>query len=265
MLTYVINLERSVDRRQVLTEKLARDSWPHTFVNAVDGRELSAQDRALYSPLQAFLRFGRGLKAGELACYLSHLKCLRQFLATDEPVCLVLEDDVDWTPGTGAVVQELAQVLGQHREPWEVVNLGHVSKRPALAAPIARIAEDNAVSRIFDFPLTTHALLWNREGARHFLHRSRRIFDPVDVAARRMYSGSGLGLGLVARLVFQANFDSEIDASGSAGSGTASKPVEAWRRLRARQLRKYHLIRARRGFAAWTEREDFAATADPAH
>jgi len=57
-------------------------------------------------------------RAGEVGCYLSHLKAMKTFLQTDAPWCVILEDDVEVLPACKEVLRSLAE-----RDDWDLVKL----------------------------------------------------------------------------------------------------------------------------------------------
>ena len=86
---YIINLERSPERREYMSTILDEQGLSYEFVNAVDGRELD--DSYVDSLTQNAIRtYGKG----EIGCFLSHLKTYQTFLKSDKDYCLILEDDV---------------------------------------------------------------------------------------------------------------------------------------------------------------------------
>jgi glycosyl transferase family 25 len=57
-------------------------------------------------------------RAGEVGCYLSHLKAMETFLQTDAPWCVILEDDVEVLPACAEVLRSLAET-----DDWDLVKL----------------------------------------------------------------------------------------------------------------------------------------------
>ncbi|MCG5235046.1 glycosyltransferase family 25 protein [Xanthobacter oligotrophicus] len=81
MLILVVNLARRTDRLAFMRSQLDALGLEFERVEAVDGRQEDVgPGRHLITPL-------------EIACALSHRKAWKRFLASDERLCLVLEDD----------------------------------------------------------------------------------------------------------------------------------------------------------------------------
>lgn len=104
MHTYVINLERSPNRRAHITRELARTGLDHDIVTGVDGRELDLDDRTTVGPE---LLAKNDFPAGSAGCALSHLEVYRRILADGHEHALVLEDDVTLPADLGAVVERV--------------------------------------------------------------------------------------------------------------------------------------------------------------
>lgn len=87
---YWINLAARTDRRAFMERQFARLGMDATRIEAVTPGEISAEDLDRY----CHPRHLRWMKPTEVACTLSHLKALRQFLETSSPFALILEDDI---------------------------------------------------------------------------------------------------------------------------------------------------------------------------
>ena len=94
--TYIVNLKTSVARKEYMTQLLSKytDLDMH-FIEAVDGRVLTEKQRdEAFDMKSCIRRFGKKLNPGEIGCTLSHYKCYREFLKTNEDFVLILEDDI---------------------------------------------------------------------------------------------------------------------------------------------------------------------------
>tara|TARA_Y100001970_G_scaffold68506_1_gene87259 strand:- start:390 stop:1208 length:819 start_codon:yes stop_codon:yes gene_type:complete len=86
---YVINLDGQPERWDVMEESLKY--WEienYTRISAYDGR-----DDDLGDIIKG--RYPDGMSSGEVGCTTSHLKAIKEFLKTDAPCALILEDDCD--------------------------------------------------------------------------------------------------------------------------------------------------------------------------
>ena len=118
---FVINLDRSRDRWQLIRENLDRIGLEASRIDAVDGLTLPDDPST------------RLLGAGTVACALSHYKAMDAFLKCDAPAALILEDDADvgasvpsiirsrdWWPQGHGLVQLISEKRARNR-----IWLGH--------------------------------------------------------------------------------------------------------------------------------------------
>lgn len=95
MKAFVINLDRSPERLAFMRDQLAALGLPFERFPAVDGRALSAADRAArFSRVRSFVAAKKRLSDAEIGVALSHVGCCRRLVAGRLPYALVLEDDV---------------------------------------------------------------------------------------------------------------------------------------------------------------------------
>lgn len=80
---YVINLSSRLDRREKVTNTLAKLGLEFNLVPAVDANELKSRNLSFVLPIAA------------QACWDSHLLAMQAFLETTEPYALIFEDDVE--------------------------------------------------------------------------------------------------------------------------------------------------------------------------
>ena len=96
MKTYIINLERSPERKQHMQTLLSQyDCLDIEFVRAVDGSILKEKEKKLlFDNDEAYKRYGKYLTAGEIGCTLSHQLCYKRIAEGEEHCALILEDDL---------------------------------------------------------------------------------------------------------------------------------------------------------------------------
>jgi glycosyl transferase family 25 len=173
--TYVINLERSTDRWQYIHKHLSDLGIVHQRVEAIDA-QLNNLDESGYDVVRNKNEYFAPLKNTEIACYLSHIKALKQFL-NDSSVeyALVLEDDVELLE-TPAGIFALCNWLGSNDA--GVVKL--YSKRHVSGRVIAQV---NKVGVLLPWriPLGFQAQLWNRLAAQEFVNKSETFYQAIDV------------------------------------------------------------------------------------
>ena len=135
--TYVINLERRRDRRAAMEQRLA-DSGARRFevIPAVDAHSLESTtwSRRIFRPTAgAKLDTISGVNdrqvavpesPGAVACYLSHLRVLKDASARNLSSVLILEDDAHVVAPPRVQNLTRAAVLGALPRDWDFLNLG---------------------------------------------------------------------------------------------------------------------------------------------
>lgn len=177
MLTYVINLERSADRRRHITAELASTGINYELITAIDGRSLDlsgpqlvrpGEPNQLHSPLWA----RTWNLPGVAGCTLSHLLVYQRIIASGSAQALVLEDDVVLMPDLPMVLD----ALPEHLSGAEVVllnfdsheNLCQLSSRGTKPLPGERLL---ALPLDIAEPLSAAGYVITREACRRMLDR----------------------------------------------------------------------------------------------
>ncbi len=89
----------------------------------VDGKKLSYPHPQFSDWSYKYLH-GRLWSAKELGCYLSHIECLRSFLASDFSYALILEDDLQIDPNLLHLLNESLK----YSKDWDMLRLSSVNK-----------------------------------------------------------------------------------------------------------------------------------------
>ena len=121
MHAYVINLARSVDRREHITAELERTGIGYEIVSAVDGNTVDLRDPAIVDPV---LIAKNDFPAGTAGCALSHLRAYEKILVDGHDHALVLEDDVRLP----ADLHLLSKAMTPHMPGAEVALLNYGSR-----------------------------------------------------------------------------------------------------------------------------------------
>ena len=154
MYAYVVNLDRSPDRRAHMIDELKKTGLDYEFVSACDGRDLDLNDPSVVAPE---LLTKSPFPANHGATALSHIRCYERMIAQGRDTALVLEDDVllpaDVTALTDAVAahltgSEVALLSFTNPEPMKMAREGAVQlpHGRTLALPIDpwQLASGNA-------------------------------------------------------------------------------------------------------------------------
>ena len=190
VLTLVINLDRSPDRLGRIGQRMQALGIDWERLPAVDGAALDEEGRRALDERGYRRLHGATPKLGELGCYLSHLRAMRTFLASEARFALILEDDVQPSQHLPDVVARLTRVADQ----WDMVKLSKVHR----GTPVTVLALGHGAT--LDVMLTrctgSSAYIVNRRAAQAYLDKLLPMTLPYDHVFDR-----GWQLGLKVRLV----------------------------------------------------------------
>lgn len=177
-LIYVINLDRDVERMASIRANLEALGLPFERLPAVMGKDVPEWEKLVDMSAYAWRNRLDTPRAGEVGCYLSHLKAMESFLRTDAPWCVILEDDVEVLPACGEVLRTLGE-----KDDWDLVKLfnfhsGLPVKKRALAGGHRLVAHLTRTT-------SSAAYVVNRRAAETLLKSMRPISEQVDHALDR--------------------------------------------------------------------------------
>jgi glycosyl transferase family 25 len=188
---FVINLDRSVDRLERISQRLQQLGMAFTRVAAVDGRELNAEERTRTLDEAAFRRrHGMNSLPGELGCYLSHVKALRAFLAAGADAALILEDDVQ----PESELPRVLHALTACPERWDMVKISGVHSGTPVR--VARLTDTHWLAVMLSRCTGASAYMVNRRAAQAYIDGLLPMSLPFD----HVYD-QGWRFGLKVRMV----------------------------------------------------------------
>jgi glycosyl transferase family 25 len=175
---YVINLDRDVERMASLAGSLQALALPFERISAVLGKEVPNWEQLVDAALYASRNRLPMPRPGEVGCYLSHLKAMEEFLRTDAPWCVILEDDVEVRPECVEVLAALGQ-----KDDWDLVKLFCFHS----GLPVRKRALTASHHLVVHLTRTTSSAAYavNRRAATTLLQSMRPITEQVDHALER--------------------------------------------------------------------------------
>ncbi len=120
---YVINLERSPERRLYITSHLRSLGIEPTVVPAFDGKKLLLEEvirDGRYNDEVSRRSFDRSLSMAEIGCGLSHLSIYQRMVRDGTPYALVSEDDAQFGPDAR---ERIEAALKAAPADWSVIQL----------------------------------------------------------------------------------------------------------------------------------------------
>ncbi|NDP57916.1 MAG: glycosyltransferase family 25 protein [Oxalobacteraceae bacterium] len=173
-----ISLADQPERRAYMRQQFEHYQLPYRFFDAI--RIAPGSDwPAIYDRKQRLAHSGIDLRPGEMGCYLSHRAVWAEFLAGDDALCLVLEDDVGLSPDFTGVVEALCAAQAD----WDVVRLFAMFRKPAF--PVRPLTGPYVLVDYLAQPNGTQGYLINRDAAERLLHHTARMSVAIDTALDR--------------------------------------------------------------------------------
>jgi glycosyl transferase family 25 len=170
---FILNLDRSTQRRKIMLDRLATLGLEAEFLSAVDGRGLTAADLPAGTE--------PGLTPGEKGCYLSHVNSWKTIIQRQLSYAIVLEDDVIISPNLMSVVEEVIAL----EMPFDAVRLSYL--RAFRGIPVASLSDNACLMVPQNPPFGAQGYLVSLDGAKRFLSRLSVPRQPVDEAFDRYW------------------------------------------------------------------------------
>jgi glycosyl transferase family 25 len=117
--TYLINLDRATDRLELMQKEFEKCEITYERISAVDAKTLDS------STYKVKNKYDRDLVPGEIGCYLSHVKTLETFLASENDFALIIEDDAILVNDFKSAVEKAMNQYNdlKVKDHWDVLKL----------------------------------------------------------------------------------------------------------------------------------------------
>jgi glycosyl transferase, family 25 len=250
LLAYIINMDSAVERWAHVEPLFAQTGIPYQRISGVNGRKLQFPiaefDERLYRRCH-----GKQPNAGQIGCYLSHIRALDTFLDSKQEFGIICEDDINPVRNLGSLVEEATA----YRDDWDILRLcGFHNGHPR---PMAQLSDGYSIVVNFTRLCGTGAYMVSRHAAQVLRKALVPMWLPIDHALDREWA-----YGLSAASIYPLPVSQVDHAFASQTTPTKDEKLPAWKRYwtvfpyrasneikrfiaRGRQLR-----RARTGLAA---------------
>jgi glycosyl transferase family 25 len=178
---FLINLDRSTERLKRAAQQIEATGSTFERISAVDGATLTSERIAeVFDAQTAKRRFQYDLTAGEIGCYLSHVKCWQRIIDDNLDYAIILEDDLLLDSKFSSVISAIPQL----KSGWHYLKLSCPFKpRSYKAAETVTPLGEQGVSLVnySKSPTGTVAQVVSREGAKRLLAKKPPFFRPIDI------------------------------------------------------------------------------------
>ncbi|MEN6544227.1 glycosyltransferase family 25 protein [Parvibaculum sp.] len=169
----MINLERHKLRFERMNAQLAACGLSFERVQAVEGADLTDSDVAAILSPTPLVRLSRP----EIACFLSHRAAWRRFLAGNDEICCVLEDDVLLADDFGPALKAARNWASL---PFDVIKIETMRQGVWVSRKKRPAFHGHALSRLRSCHDGTAGYIVSRRGARRLLGLTTRMDRPID-------------------------------------------------------------------------------------
>lgn len=174
MKTYLINLDRSKDRLEVMKERLSAIGVTVERVPGVDGSKIDIASLSVDVPNPSY---PRSLTQGEIGCFLSHRKCWEKLVESGDDWALILEDDCIFHPSASRYLTSIDWIP----DGCQLIHFYYTNKAKVYTDKLIDLPDGNRLFRAkVSLPVGAYAYCISKEAALIALELSQTIYEPVD-------------------------------------------------------------------------------------
>lgn len=181
---FIINLERSTQRRSVLEKRLTELGLDYRFVAATDGSKLTPDEQSL-PDRHIRSKFARTpLTNSEIGCYLSHMKLWRRIIESKLDWAVIMEDDL-------LIEESLPNILdkiGKLTIAWDLIRLAGLFTVPTKS--IGSLDNNHTLNMLLNTACGAQAYCLSKRGAEKLLAKALPIVRPVDNTMDRYWENN---------------------------------------------------------------------------
>lgn len=179
---FVINLEKSKERKEYMIDQLKKRNLNGVIFKAVDGSQLDIaelQAKGEYDDDYAHKKFSRSLSLNEIGCALSHVNLYKEMIRKNINMCVICEDDISLVVN---YKKEMENVINELPNDWELVYFWYRTKE------IKKVSNS-----IVSFPSKNHipggavCYMLKKSGAEKLIKEAFPIHYPSDSLLGRGY------------------------------------------------------------------------------
>ena len=212
---FVINLDRSKERLERIRTELNNIKLPFERISAIDGKTLNNKKIATYYAKDLNRKYYYApLKAGQIGCYISHIKACHKILEEGLDYGIIIEDDIAINNGFEFIPAALESINIK----WNYIKLIAPFKKKKITERIPLKANRLPLECKIRFelirwnkvPTGTQAYAITRKGAEEFILKRSKFFRPIDVDLQYEWETNLDIIGLTPELCKITDIKSEI-------------------------------------------------------
>lgn len=165
MRAYIINLAVATWRKEYMNNVLkSAVGLDIEYIEAINGKCLTDKEKEALFDERRFIRyFGKNIKRGEIGCVLSHQKCYKDLIDSDDEVAIVFEDDIVLKEPVEKIIGIIENAMPQDKPAVMLLSAWYwyFHKR--------RLNADHFICNVMDARLA-HAYAINKQAAKIMYH-----------------------------------------------------------------------------------------------
>lgn len=181
MKIYYINLKKSKERREKLTEQLDKLNIKYERIDAEYGKSMSKKDieDLCYKPT------GMMCPRSIIGCYASHLKAWKRFYndSSNKKYGIIMEDDCIIEKNFEKNVNLLLEEINNKHKAWDFLYLGHYNLK--LFSIFPDISEKTKNTKLYTIPdgipLGFHCYIINKKSAKKLITIMNKMYYHIDL------------------------------------------------------------------------------------
>lgn len=238
MLSFVVNLERSFERRSRIMANLRSLDVDFEIFRAVDGALGEHRAFRQYDEADCIRYFGSPLLPAEVGCFASHYLLWQRCVGENRPIA-IMEDDVELQPGFPEALRLAASQVDQYR----FIRLAGLVERPYHVIRVFN--GSRKLVRFLQGPQGCQCYCLSPDGAAALLAAAEQWVEPVDLFIDRFWVH---GVASMALLPFEVLHSDMAVATSTIGSRQQkrtgiNKLRREWYRMRDTIARQMYNIR----------------------
>ncbi|MFT5716031.1 MAG: glycosyl transferase family 25 [Oleiphilaceae bacterium] len=203
---FVINLDRSAERKQHMIEQFKAINVEYQISPAIDGRHSKHPILEMYDDALSQAYRCKSLSKGQLGCYASHYLLWEKCVELNKPI-IIIEDDVVFDKQHFIEFYNLAPKLNPK---YECIRLFSNHRRTVSVQNIEKI-NNLTINRSSKGHMRGMGYFLTPSGAKKFLQHSKRWYMAVDIYMDRFWINGVEPYGVTPTLLtIDPKFDSEI-------------------------------------------------------
>jgi GR25 family glycosyltransferase involved in LPS biosynthesis len=163
---YYINMDKSKERNEWMTQQLSKNVSRYYRVSGVNGYNIKNKDYDVIDGIEFYNDF-KNMSLPEIGCTLSHLKAIRMAYTNGENMAIIMEDDV-YIDMTNLLENSIEEIVENAPEEWEILQFVHLESNLNKSSKIFKQYTFHQHTR-GKYESYTSSYLINRKGMENIL------------------------------------------------------------------------------------------------